>query len=148
MKLNTKNYKLFTLDEQSEIFKVAELLASDNVKVGKTINDSKLTKQFLIDRLKDYEREVFGCIFLNNQNVILSIEDLFLGSVHTSTIHIREILKRALHFNCSGLIIFHNHTSGSIVPSDADITVTLKIIEMLSVIDIRVLSYDRILCMG
>jgi len=74
------------------------------------------------------------CIFLNNKSKIISIEKMFDGTINTSAIYTREIIKQVLKFKATAIILVHNHPAGDPEPSIEDKQVTIKVgIALLSI---------------
>lgn len=99
------------------------------------------TKYYLASRLRDHKQEVFACLFLDNRNHIICYEELFYGTVNSSTVHPREVVRKALSFNAAAVILAHNHPSGVAKPSLADVLVTKQLVAALVLIDVRVLDH-------
>lgn len=72
---------------------------------------------------------------------MLSFEALFRGSIDSTSVHPRQVVKRALAHNAAALILCHNHPSGNTSPSQADRTLTKRLQEALDLIDVRVLDH-------
>ena len=85
--------------------------------------------------------EVFKVLFLNTQNELLKEEELFKGTLDRSTVYIRELVKKILDYNAKSVIIVHNHPSGSLRPSQSDITLTQKLKDTFERIEIRLLDH-------
>ena len=81
-------------------------------------------KDFLKQALAYEEREHFAVMFLDNKHALIKFEILFSGTVDTSSVYPRELVKRALELNASAVILSHNHPSGNAEPSQADISIT------------------------
>ncbi len=90
------------------------------------------------------EKERMMCIFLNAQNQIIKIETLCEGSITSSFIYPRELIKKILKHNAVAIILAHNHPSGDSKPSREDIAITKKIIH--SCIAIDVVLHEHIVC--
>ena len=105
------------------------------------LNCKQQVRRFLLAKLRDYQQEVFACIFLDNKNQLIRFEVLFFGSIRSTTIYPREIAKRALTYNAANIIISNNHPSGIAKPSQADIQITQHIQQCLSLIDIVLLDH-------
>jgi hypothetical protein len=101
----------------------------------------ELTKQYLMACLAPKEREVFSTIFLDNRHRVIAYEELFFGTIDGCTVHVREVIKRALHHNAAATIFAHNHPSGVTDPSSADRQLTQRLKDALSLIDVRVLDH-------
>ena len=87
------------------------------------------------------EREVFGCLFLDNRHRLIALEEMFLGTVDGASVHPREVVKRALQMNAAAVILAHNHPRGVAEPSQADELITARIRDALSLVDIRLLDH-------
>jgi DNA repair protein RadC len=87
------------------------------------------------------EHEEFYCIFLDNQHRVLKVECCFQGTIDGANVYPREVVKRALHLNAKALILAHNHPSGLAEPSEADRAITRRLIDALSLVDMRVLDH-------
>lgn len=98
-------------------------------------------RRFLALKLSLLEREIFACLFLDNRHRMISFETLFLGTIDGATVHAREIVKRALALNAAAVILTHNHPSGVAEPSQADRTITERIVSALRLVDVRVLDH-------
>ena len=105
------------------------------------LGSSLLTRNYLRSRLRRYEREVFLCLFLDNQNRVIAAEELFHGTIDGATVHPRIVVDRALYHNAAALIFAHNHPSGVAEPSQADVGITRRLKNALGLIDIRTLDH-------
>jgi len=86
-----------------------------------------------------YEKVIV--IYLNNANIPLYIEDPHtIGSDTGSIIDVKRICKTALDTYCKGVIMIHNHPSGNLRPSQADLTITTKLSKALMLFDIELLD--------
>ena len=99
------------------------------------------TKNYLRLKLGGNEREVFAVLYLSNRNQLISYEELFLGTIDGSSVHVREIVKLGLALNVAAIICAHNHPSGVCEPSHADEMITKRIKDACSLMDIRVLDH-------
>ena len=93
---------------------------------------------YLKHNLRDKNREVFLVIYLNARNQILKMEELFEGTLSTSAVYPREVVKRALVNDAAALVFVHNHPSGNPNPSQDDLTITKKLKEAAQAIDVSV----------
>ena len=85
---------------------------------------------------QDADVEALYCIFLDSKNRIIAIEKLFSGSISSSPVFPREIVKKVLALSATALILAHNHPSGSCDPSSEDKSITIKIGIALASIDV------------
>jgi len=91
--------------------------------------------------LGDLAHEEFWVIFLNKGNRILDKERVSAGGVSGTVVDVRIILKQALQKLSSGIILAHNHPSGNLQPSDADLSVTKKLKDAAKLMEISVLDH-------
>jgi len=102
-----------------------------------------------IVNVKDYLRlhfggrghEVFSVLFLDAQNRLIQMEEMFRGSLTQASVYPREVLKRALQLHAAAVILAHNHPSGSAQPSRSDEALTQTLKSALAMIDVRVLDH-------
>ena len=90
--------------------------------------------------LKD---ERFCVIYLNTQNKVIDMETIQEGIVNQAVVYPRKVLENALKQKASAVILVHNHPSGHVRPSDADIRLTKMIQETARILDILV--HDHII---
>lgn len=108
---------------------------------GENINDPTITKQFLLLKMRHYVREVFACLFLDNQHRLITFEELFYGTIDGASVYPREVLRRSLEVNAAAVIFAHNHPSGIAEPSAADRRITERLKSALDLVEIRVLDH-------
>ena len=68
-------------------------------------------------------------LFLNARNMLLANEAMWTGSVDEASVHVREVISRAIALGATAIIIVHNHPSGDPTPSQQDIRLTREIVE-------------------
>lgn len=85
--------------------------------------------------------ESFAVLFLSAQHTMLAFEDMFRGTLTQTGVYPREVVKRALQLNASAVILAHNHPSGHVEPSEADLTLTQVLKEALALVDVQVLDH-------
>jgi DNA repair protein RadC len=91
--------------------------------------------------LSDLTHEEFWVLLLNRSNKILSKHKISQGGITGTVTDIRMILKLALDKLATGLILCHNHPSGNLQPSEADISITRRIKESAALMDISLLDH-------
>ncbi len=82
--------------------------------------------------------EHFHVIYLNAQNRIISVETIQEGIVNQAVVYPRKVLEQALRHKASALILVHNHPSGHVRPSEADIRLTRTLQETAKTLDILI----------
>ncbi len=95
----------------------------------------------LKNQLSDLRTEEFWAIFLNNSNKVIHISRLTQGGISQSIVDVRILFKTALEHFSTGVIIAHNHPSGSLKPSKEDINITQKIKEAGKILNIQLLDH-------
>ena len=68
-------------------------------------------------------------LFLNAKNMLLANEVMWDGSVDEASVHVREVISRAITLGATAIVIVHNHPSGDPSPSQQDIRLTRDLIE-------------------
>ncbi|PFE50767.1 DNA repair protein RadC [Bacillus cereus] len=98
---------------------------------------SLLFKQFL----DGADREYFIVLCLDIKNQPTAINVCHIGSLNSSIVHPREVLKLAIISNAASIIVAHNHPSNDPTPSREDLEVTKRLIEVGKVVGIEVLDH-------
>ena len=96
---------------------------------------------YLYHSMRDLKKEVFKVIYLNSQNQIIDITDLFEGTITSSSISPRQIIESAIKHNAASLIFVHNHPSGNPEPSANDREITRDLVYAASIMQIKVLDH-------
>lgn len=86
-------------------------------------------------------REHFAVLFLDIRHRLIAFEIISSGTLDQASVYTREIARAAMRHNAAALILTHNHPSGVTDPSVADQSITKKIIDALSLLDVRVLDH-------
>jgi len=107
----------------------------------KKITSSKSVYELMQPLLGDLKHEEFWVLFLNNANVILSKQCLSKGGLTGTLVDTRLVFKPALSQLATGIILCHNHPSGTLKPSESDKQLTQKINEAGNTLDIKVLDH-------
>ena len=89
----------------------------------------------------DLQHEEFWVLYLSNANKVLHKEQLSKGGISGTVADIRKIYKSAIDHSAIGIIVGHNHPSGTLRPSHADLQLTRKIKEGGQILDIKLLDH-------
>ena len=108
---------------------------------GDLLSSPDKVKSFLTLWLADRPYEVFAALFLDNQNRLLSAEELFRGTLSQTAVYPREVARRALELNAGAILYSHNHPSGVAEPSHADRLLTDALRNTLQLLEIRTLDH-------
>jgi len=96
---------------------------------------------YLYHSMRDLKKEVFKVVYLNSQNQIIEIADLFQGTVNSSFISPREVIEGAIKYKAVSLVFVHNHPSGNPEPSGSDKELTRDLVYAGSIMQIKVLDH-------
>lgn len=111
-------------------------------RAGEVLTSPEATRDFIRLRLAEELNEVFGCIFLDNRHRVIAVEELFRGTIDGASVHPRVVVQHALTaHNAAAVIFYHNHPSGIVEPSQADLRITQRLKDALALVEIRVLDH-------
>ncbi|QMU65555.1 MAG: DNA repair protein [Flavobacteriaceae bacterium] len=98
-----------------------------------------IRKIFPIEQISYRER--MYTLYLDNSNNILGYQLLSIGGITGTLVDVRVLMQGALLTNAVGLLLFHNHPSNTLKPSNADKNITDKIIRSAEILDLKVLDH-------
>jgi DNA repair protein RadC len=104
-------------------------------------HSSREVFDYLYHTLRELKREQFKVIFLDTKNQIIEERTLFEGTVDSSAVYPREVIRDALRFDASSLIFVHNHPSGDPEPSACDKDITRDLVFAANLMQIKVLDH-------
>jgi DNA repair protein RadC len=114
---------------------------AENIGQVNTIKSSKDIYAVLLSDLSDLISEEFWIIYLNHRNKIIGKEKISAGGLTATIVDVRMLFKRAIERLATSIILAHNHPSGTLKPSQADIKLTNKIKEAGKILDVQVLDH-------
>lgn len=132
------------------VAKYAQILASlemgkrylaSQVKQSPALNASQLVKDYLTTQLRPLRREVFAVLFLTNELTLIQFDILFTGGISSCSVCVREVLRHALKYGASQLIIAHNHPATSATPSQADLEITESLAKACELVDMTLIDH-------
>ncbi len=123
------------------VFELARRALSQRLKEREAFHTPDAVKQYLQLQLAHKNHEVFAVLFLDNQNRLLAMEELFRGTLSQTSVYPREVVLRALHHQAAAVVLSHNHPSGSVQPSRADEHLTQTLKAAMALVDVRVLDH-------
>ncbi|MDY3330702.1 MAG: DNA repair protein RadC [Pelistega sp.] len=130
--------------------KISQLLALKELSVRSleeplrhrtVLNQSSVVKQYCIHQLGHLEVEHCHALLLNKGFQLIHTEVIAEGTIDQAQIYPRELVKTALRFHAAYVILAHNHPSGSLEPSIADLHLTDHLRDALALIDIKLLDH-------
>ncbi len=127
--------------EELSIIRQADAIIAGKITTTDFITGAEAARSLLRFRLVAEPGESFCMFFLNNQNGVIAFEELFKGTISSVTVHPRIVLQRVLHHNAAAVVMAHNHPSGFTNPSQADKLITERLVQVLGMVDVRVLDH-------
>ena len=122
---------------------VARRYLKDRIIGEDYVRSSKDVFTYLQHELRDKNIEVFMVILLTSQNKIIDSVELFEGTLTTSAVYPREVIKIILEQDAASVVFVHNHPSGNPNPSSDDIAITKKLKSACETIE--VILHDHII---
>ena len=124
----------------SQIISALELVKRYTSQTNKKITSA----QDVYNELKAFstkQQEYFLCITLDGASHIINTRTVFIGTLNQSLVHPREVFADAIADRAAGIIIAHNHPSGTLSASRADIGVTQRLEEVSKLVGIELLDH-------
>ncbi|MCB4746050.1 MAG: DNA repair protein RadC [Sulfurovum sp.] len=124
----------------SQILSAIELSKRYLIRTHKRITDAK----DVYEELQNYcnkKQEYFLSITLDGASHIINTRTVFIGTLNQSMVHPREVFANAIADRAAGIIIAHNHPSGTLRPSQADIRITERLKEVAKLVGIELLDH-------
>ena len=112
----------------------------DTSKIVK-IQSSHDVFELLYPLIGELPHEEFWIVYLNNSNKVIHKSQLSKGGITGTLVDVRLVLKQALELGAVGIILAHNHPSGTLRPSAADKQITQKLKTASEALDIQVLDH-------
>ncbi|MFO7754188.1 MAG: DNA repair protein RadC [Desulfobacteraceae bacterium] len=120
------------------IKEIAERYLEERIVERDVVRNREDLIAYLNHRIGNRNTECFSGIFLDAGNRVIASDILSEGSLTSSSVYPREVIKKALEHNAASLIFAHNHPSGDPLPSGMDIAVTRRLVFALGYVGIRV----------
>lgn len=95
----------------------------------------------LLKEIRNKKQEYFVAITLDGANRLISQRTITIGTLNSSLSHPREVFADAITDRASGVIVAHNHPSGTLRPSDNDIKITERLFESSKLLGITLLDH-------
>jgi DNA repair protein RadC len=111
----------------------------EQVKISKSEDAADFIRQFYSDDIEIYES--FFILLMNRANKVTGYAKISQGGVCGTIVDKKILLKYVVDSLASGVIIAHNHPSGTLSPSDADIKITKELKELCKLVDSTVLDH-------
>ncbi|MCF6318635.1 MAG: DNA repair protein RadC [Proteobacteria bacterium] len=111
------------------------------VSESSSFTNQDLVRNYLLNNFSFSENEVFACLLLDNNHKLIKFKKLFVGTINHSHVYPRVVAQACLKSNAAAIIFAHNHPSGCLNVSESDKLITRKLIQVLEMIDVRVLDH-------
>ena len=125
------------LKEMSEVYTAT--CEVNNVKITRSQDANEIIRKVYPVSLSD--RECMLALYLNNSNSTIAYGICSVGGYTGTLIDIRILLKEALLASATAIILVHNHPSGTLVPSQADLNITEKVKNAAELMDLKLLDH-------
>jgi len=106
-----------------------------------TIRTAQAAFQILGPQLADLRHEECWVLFLNTACRLIGTERLSSGGVDGTVVDVRKLMAMALRFNATSFVLSHNHPSGNLTPSEADIKLTRNLVTAGKILNIQLLDH-------
>lgn len=116
-------------------------LVREETNIQTTLNSWQSIINYCRARMSHLTIEQFRLLFLDQKNKVIADEIQQQGTINTTPIFPREVVKRTLELGATSVIMVHNHPSGDPTPSQADIDITRKVIQAARELEIHVLDH-------
>jgi DNA repair protein RadC len=123
------------------VLELARRAVAQRLREREVFSSPDAVKQYLQLQLAARGHEVFAVLFLDAQNRLVAMEEMFRGTLTQTSVYPREVVLRALHHQAASVVLAHNHPSGTVQPSRADEALTQTLKAALALVDVRVLDH-------
>jgi DNA repair protein RadC len=123
------------------VLELARRALGQQLKQREVFSSPGAVKQYLQLHLGVRAHEVFAVLFLDAQNRLIAMEEMFRGTLTQTSVYPREVVLHALQHKAAAVVLAHNHPSGTVQPSRADEALTQTLKAALALVDVRVLDH-------
>lgn len=123
------------------VLELAKRAMAEDLRDGISLASPLAVKHYLQLAIGNKLIESFVVLFVDIKNRLIHCEELFSGSLSHTSVYPRQVIARALYHNAAGVILAHNHPSGSTEPSQADIVLTKELKKALAFVEVKVLDH-------
>ncbi len=117
------------------------LVKEDPLAPDRIIDTPSAAVEVMAEELSEYDREIFCVINVRNDQSVINMNIVSMGTLTSSSANPRDIFKSSILSNAAAVILMHNHPSGNVSPSAADYNVTKQLVECGKMLDIPVLDH-------
>lgn len=120
---------------------IGRRLASRYDPAADPVRDPEPLARSLIARYSHHVQERLGAVFLDSKHRIIREREIYVGTLNSTTVSTRDVIRVALEENAASIIIFHNHPSGDPAPSAEDLMFTRKMVDAGKLMGVDVLDH-------
>lgn len=122
-------------------FEIGKRIRAEKVEERPVIQNSMDVVNLMQNKIAYLDHEELWVIYLNNSNKILDVVQINKGGISSTEVDVRIVLQKAVVMKSTQIILCHNHPSGSVRPSKADIQLTEKTRKAASILDVTLVDH-------
>jgi len=123
------------------VLAIAKRALAQEMQQRDCMSSPQAVREYLRLHLARRDREFFVALYLDAQNRVIKLEELFAGTLTQTSVFPRDVVRKGLECNAAAVIFAHNHPSGLSEPSRADELLTQALKQALALVDIKVLDH-------
>ncbi len=123
------------------VLELARRALAQRLRERDLFDSPQAVKHYLQLQLAAKGHEVFAVLFLDSQHRLIAMEEMFRGTLTQTSVYPREVVLHALRHQAAAVVLAHNHPSGSVQASPADLALTQTLRSALALVDVRVLDH-------
>jgi DNA repair protein RadC len=127
--------------EIAAVMELARRALAAQLSTAPVLDHPRALKDYLALHLAGRKAEAFVVLFLDPGFRLLSVDEMFHGTLSHTPVYPREVVRRAIELNAAAVVVAHNHPSGHAAPSPADEALTKTLQAALKLIDVRVMDH-------
>ena len=122
-------------------FEIGKRIRAEKVEERPVIQNSMDVVNLMQNKIAYLDHEELWVIYLNNSNRILDVVQINKGGISSTEVDVRIVLEKAVVMKSTQIILCHNHPSGSVRPSKADIQLTEKTRKAANILDVMLVDH-------
>ena len=127
--------------ELAAVLELARRALAAQLKAQPVLASPQAVRHYLQLAFGHKPHEVFAVLFVDTQNRLIAMEEMFRGTLTHTSVYPREVATRALQLNAAAVLLAHTHPSGDAMPSNADVQLTQRMKSALALLDVQVLDH-------
>ncbi len=124
------------------VFELGRRCSAESIIDSKvSISSARIVFRMMLPYLKGIDHEECWILYLNRANYLITKEKISVGGLDSTTLDCRTIVRKAIEKKASGIILVHNHPSGSAMPGNADIQATRQLTSALRTCEMSLIDH-------